>query len=297
MEEPFLAIDWGMSNRTVFDFDANGRIAGAHRDDRGVLFFEMADLPAEIDRLRARYGNKPILAAGSIGSDKGWLIAPYVAAPASLADIARAVVETGIPGVTLTPGLSYSDETGMPDVMRGEELQFLGAAAAGLVPPGALLCQPGTHCKWAQVEGGRVTWFRTAMTGELFGILARHSIVIGPDPQPVDPARAEFALGVLSSRDDALPTLLFKARAARVTGKWNASQCSAYASGVLIGNDVASNLERSDGTIHVLADDRLGPCYSKAIGLLGAMAVTVDSGTSFAKGAQQVWRSIAGQPA
>ncbi|MBX3595835.1 2-dehydro-3-deoxygalactonokinase [Sphingomonas sp.] len=284
-----------MTNRTVFDFDANGRIAGTHRDDRGVLFFDRSELPEEIDRLRARYGNKPILAAGSIGSDKGWLTAPYVAAPASLADIARAVVETGIPGVTFTPGLSYCDDEGMPDVMRGEELQFLGAAAADLVPPGALLCQPGTHCKWAKVEGHRITWFRTAMTGELFGLIARHSIVIGPDAEPVDPARPEFALGVLSSPRDSLPTLLFRARAARVTGKWSASQCSAYASGVLIGIDVASNLERSNGTVHVLADDRLGPCYSRAIGLLGARAVTIDSRTAFARGAQQVWRSIAGE--
>jgi 2-dehydro-3-deoxygalactonokinase len=51
----------------------------------------------------------------------------------------------------IVPGLS--DPRG--DVMRGEEVQLLGAVAAGLAPPDALLCQPGTHCKWARMEGAR----------------------------------------------------------------------------------------------------------------------------------------------
>ena len=42
------------------------------------------------------------------------------------------------------------------DVMRGEEVQVLGAVAAGLVPPDALICHPGTHAKWIRVEGGRI---------------------------------------------------------------------------------------------------------------------------------------------
>ena len=38
------------------------------------------------------------------------------------------------------------------DVMRGEEVQLLCAAVAGLVPPEALLCQPRTHCNWVLVR-------------------------------------------------------------------------------------------------------------------------------------------------
>ena len=46
------------------------------------------------------------------------------------------------------------------DVMRGEEVQLLGAHAAGLVPADALVCHPGTHNKWARLEGGRIARFR-----------------------------------------------------------------------------------------------------------------------------------------
>ena len=36
--------------------------------------------------------------------------------------------------------------------MRGEEVQIVGAIAAGLVPHEALICHPGTHNKWVQVR-------------------------------------------------------------------------------------------------------------------------------------------------
>jgi 2-dehydro-3-deoxygalactonokinase len=61
--------------------------------------------------------------------------------------------------------------------MRGEEVQFLGAVEAGLVPGDALLVQPGTHCKWAEMAGGRVAGFTTAMTGELFALLRTHGLL------------------------------------------------------------------------------------------------------------------------
>ena len=87
-----------------------------------------------------------------------------MAAPAGLDALAGGLL--WVDGRTaIVPGVSTLAD-GRADVMRGEEVQMLGAVAAGLVPPGALLCQPGTHCKWAWMEDGRIARFRTAMTGE-----------------------------------------------------------------------------------------------------------------------------------
>ncbi|WP_425414851.1 2-dehydro-3-deoxygalactonokinase, partial [Promicromonospora kroppenstedtii] len=36
---------------------------------------------------------------------------------------------------------------------------------------------PGTHSKWVRLDGGRVTGFTTAMTGELYGLLMGDSIL------------------------------------------------------------------------------------------------------------------------
>ena len=65
--------------------------------------------------------------------------------------------------------------------MRGEEVQLLGAAAAGLVNPDSWLCQPGTHAKWARLAGGELVDFTTAMTGEIFAQLGKGGLLIGSD--------------------------------------------------------------------------------------------------------------------
>ena len=73
--------------------------------------------------------------------------------------------------VHILPGLSQAEP---PDVMRGEETQIAGMLAATPDFDG-LVCLPGTHTKWARVSEGRVTDFRTAMTGELFALVSGHS--------------------------------------------------------------------------------------------------------------------------
>ena len=60
--------------------------------------------------------------------------------------------------------------------MRGEEVQIFGAMRlAGLAD--SMYVLPGTHSKWATVRGGKITGFRTFMTGEVYGLFAQHSIL------------------------------------------------------------------------------------------------------------------------
>jgi 2-dehydro-3-deoxygalactonokinase len=92
--------------------------------------------------------------------------------PSGAAEIAGALHEVA-PRTWIVPGLS--DPRG--DVMRGEEVQLLGAVSAGLAPADALLCQPGTHCKWARMRDGAVAAFSTSMTGEMFALLKQHSLL------------------------------------------------------------------------------------------------------------------------
>src|SRR3546814_17489276 len=79
--------------------------------------------------------------------------------------------------------------------MRGEEVQLLGAVAGWMVPPDALLAQPGTHCKWATMADGRIAGFTPAMTGELFALLRGHSLIAGALTAEVT-AGAAFADGL-----------------------------------------------------------------------------------------------------
>src|SRR3546814_18010943 len=104
------------------------------------------------------------------------------------------------------------------DVMRGEEVQLLGAAAVGMVPPDSLLCQPGTHCKWAWMKNGALADFVTAMTGELFALLKEHALIGQAMTGPVA-ADAAFGEGVAEAGRDDRPGGQVGGRAGRVPGR------------------------------------------------------------------------------
>ena len=170
-----IVIDWGTTNRRAWVLDDRGAALREWRDDRGVLAMA-GDWAGSLAELRHRLGDLPAIAAGMVGSSRGWVEAPYVELPAGPADLAANLVDVPGQRLHIVPGLCRRHPA---DVMRGEEVQVLGAVALGACPPDALLCQPGTHNKWVEVAGGRITAFSTAMTGELFALLRDHSILSG----------------------------------------------------------------------------------------------------------------------
>ncbi len=273
----FLAVDWGTTNRRVFLIE-DGQVVRTERDDRGVT--SVSDFAGEAAGIRERFGDLPMLMAGMVGSNIGWQAAPYVPAPAGISDLAANLLR--IDGRTaIVPGVSV---TGPADVMRGEEVQLLGAVAAGLVPGDALLAQPGTHCKWALMEEGRIARFTTAMTGELFALLRRYGLLSAQLGEDVTLGQA-FLDGVEEGRKRDLAASLFGIRAAKLLGERADSDAASFASGLLIGSDVAARLERAGhDEVHVLADRILGGLYVAAIEAQGRRAVLVDSHAAFLAG-------------
>ncbi|GEO01602.1 2-dehydro-3-deoxygalactonokinase [Novosphingobium sediminis] len=292
LEATTLAVDWGSTNRRVFVLAADGTVLETAQDDRGILAMDGSGFAAEAASMRGRWGDLPMLCAGMVGSNRGWVDAGYVSAPASLAAIAAAVhwVEPG--HTAIVPGVSR-DGNGRADIMRGEEVQLLGAAAAGLVAADSWLCQPGTHAKWARLKGGDLVDFTTAMTGEIFAQLGRSGLLAdGLDGTVQD--GADFRAGVQAARGGDLLARLFGARASLVLGKRDRTDQASYVSGLLIGSDCAARLDsdfadaRADG-VDVLASPALGNLYLAALDELGCAARLVDSHAAFLAGITQIW--------
>lgn len=277
--DTFLAVDWGTTNRRIYRIE-RGAVAHTARDDRGVRAMVGSDYEAEAALIRADHGELPMLLAGMVGSAIGWREVPYVAAPADLAAVAAGLLAID-ERTAIVPGLSIRDGS-HADVMRGEEVQLLGAAAAGLVPDGALLCQPGTHCKWARIEHGEVAHFVTAMTGELFALLKAHSLLAPQLAHPVIDGPA-FVAGVERGARGDLPAALFGIRAASLLGVRDDAEAASHASGILIGADVAAQVRRG-AHVHVLADPDLARLYRTAIETLGGSAEPIDSHAAFVAG-------------
>jgi 2-dehydro-3-deoxygalactonokinase len=283
----FIAVDWGTTNRRAYLVDAGGALVREMEDDKGVLSVAAGAFPAAVEEIRAGLGRLPMLMAGMVGSNRGWIEAPYVPAPAGIDEISRGLVWAE-PGVAaIVPGVCQSGEAA--DVMRGEEVQLLGACAAGLVPPDCLVCHPGTHNKWARLENGRIASFRTIMTGELFSLLRKHSILADLLAAPAA-ADEDFEAGVAHAyRNDDLTAELFSVRARVLLGRAQREGAASYVSGLLIGTDLRIALRMAaEGEVVVMGRPELTGLFAAALRLVGRIAREVDGETAFLAGAKQL---------
>jgi 2-dehydro-3-deoxygalactonokinase len=282
--EGFIAVDWGTTNRRAWRMEG-GAVAQEFEDDRGVLSVEKGDFTAAVAEIRDRLGDHPMLMAGMIGSNRGWVEARYVPCPAGLDEVAAALAWAEPNRTAIVPGVSTAQPA---DVMRGEEVQILGAIDAGMIPADALLCHPGTHNKWVTLAGGRVTGFRTVMTGEMFSLLKEHSILsdlLGDEMALDDAFRAGVARG-LEGR--VLTADLFSVRAGVLLGERRREDATDFTSGLLIGADVSFGLAGTSGDVCVMGRPELTRLYAAAIDIAGRHATEIDGEAAFLAGIKAI---------
>ena len=259
-----IAVDWGTSSLRAYRLDSAGGILETRSAPLGILSVAAGRFSETLDQQLAGWRERPIVMSGMVGSRQGWVETPYVPCPAGLEQL-RAGMREVRDGVWIVPGVSCRDE--VPDVMRGEEVQLLGAGRDGLI------CLPGTHSKWVVMERGRIHRFRTHMTGEVYAVLKQHSILgrmIGegaPDP-------AAFADGVArSGQSGGLLHHLFGVRTRGLMGELGVAASASYLSGILIGHELRSADVRQ---VHILGAPELARLYAQAAGQLGIGAELLD---------------------
>jgi 2-dehydro-3-deoxygalactonokinase len=289
----FAAVDWGSSARRVYVLDAAWTVVREEEDDTGTLTVPKGQFAAEVEAVRSRIGQVPMLLAGMAGSNRGWIEAPYVPCPATLPDIARKLLWAEPGRTAIVPGVSLIEQ-GRADVMRGEEVQVFGALALQPEPSRSLICHPGTHTKWIEVESGAIIRFQTVMTGELFALLRKHSILSDmlAGPTPLGDA---FQRGVERGFSGAvLSAELFQVRAGMLLGVLEPSDAPSYASGLLIGCDLRAGLATAaaDDEILVLGRGTLTSLYAAAIEQCGYRTREMDGAAAFVAGMSAIAETI-----
>ena len=284
----FVAIDWGTTSRRAWHVLPDGRIAGEVDDELGILAVQPGGFPHAVGELRTNFDDLPMLMGGMIGSNRGWVEAPYVSCPAGLEELAQNIkwVEPGRVGIV--PGVALNDGE-RADVMRGEEVQILGAVADGLLPRDGLLCHPGTHNKWIELRDGCIASFRTVMTGELFNLLKKHSILsdlLAADVMP----DAAFERGVDHGLENAdLTSELFAVRARVLLGRAAREEAASYVSGLLIGSDLQIGLGRQrHDEVFVVGRPELTRLFAAALARAGRAATQIDGENAFIAGMRRI---------
>jgi 2-dehydro-3-deoxygalactonokinase len=269
-----IGLDWGTTSCRAYLIGSDGAVLDRQLDGPGIL---KADghfgpwLDSMIGGWIATHGAAPVILSGMIGSRQGWKEAPYAKCPAGANDIVKALAQIEWAGlkIALIPCLSTENDR-MPDVMRGEEAQILGALALSGANEGLFLL-PGTHSKWADVRANRIVSFRTFMTGEAFGALKDHTILarLMKDGTDSDAFARGVSEGAALGSAGALLNRVFATRTYGLMDRLQDTALSDYLSGLLIGAEVAEATRDAARAITIIASPALAPRYAAALRLLG----------------------------
>jgi 2-dehydro-3-deoxygalactonokinase len=263
MQAQLIALDWGTTSLRAYRLGEHGRVLDHRSLSAGIMQlpttprlivgqacsngFELAFDEACGDWLDAE-PHLPVIACGMVGSAQGWREAVYQETPASVGALSDGLVTVrSVRGVDvhIVPGVLQ--RSALPNVMRGEETQVLGALdslPANEARQPLLIGLPGSHSKWVRAVDRCIEHFDTFMTGEVYAALSSHTI-LGRTMQrseAFDAAAFDRGVGVSRSPEGAAGPLstIFSSRTLGLTGVLDGAAQPDYLSGLLIGHEIVA---------------------------------------------------------
>lgn len=287
MTAALLALDWGTSSLRAYLLAAGTaerpQTLALRHSPSGIMHLPPGGYSVALEQVcgdwQTQYPHLPLLAAGMVGSAQGWVEAPYVPCPASAAQLATALATVAENGLRIVPGVLQAGA--LPNVMRGEETQIIGALALSGRREG-LFVLPGTHSKWVQVQEAAIQAFTTFMTGELFAVLRGQTILgrLMSDGNSDDDAGFRRGLNTALHERGGLAATLFSVRSLGLTGQLGPQQLAAYLSGLLIGAELAGALALYGADIRaapltLIGDAALCRRYHRALTVAGFSTIHI----------------------
>ena len=272
-----IGVDWGTSSFRAWLFNQSGQILDTVQGPWGIT--QAKDRPFKQTLMRATGGwlgssaELPVVMCGMIGSAQGWHEAAYLSGRIGLDELARGVVHLDEPDINIfiIPGVQGVSADGHNDVMRGEETLLAGQLNSGDKDQ-MLFCLPGTHSKWVLTDQNRIKCLTTFMTGELFQIMSKHSILspLIDEGAKVEVESEGFAHGlVLAESPSGVLHQMFAIRAGVLTGRFRRADVLSLLSAALIGSECRTVFESigrdSLPVITLMSSGEIGTAYQTAL--------------------------------
>lgn len=269
----WIAVDWGTSQLRAWLLGPGDVVLKELKSPKGMGAlkpdqFEHALLEL-IDDDVAKDTPVTVLACGMVGAKQGWIEAPYLQVPGALQEEVnptKAPTESSSLNVFILPGLCQAEPA---DVMRGEETQIAGFLSNRPDFTG-ILCLPGTHAKWAEIEHGEIVRFKTIMTGDLFAAISGSTILrFSVDEGWAQPSFLSGVKQSLNVPEDFLGNL-FSIRARDILEGTNSAENFSFLSGLLLGSEINATKDYWQGKeVHLIGGSCLSQAYEAALGLAG----------------------------
>ena len=292
----FLSCDWGTSTFRLRLVDAqNHQVIGEVFSEFGAAEtyncwkvrkpntiskrnFYLEQLQQNIDALSNKVSLSldimPVIISGMASSSIGIKDLPYAPLPFSIDGTDVIIHKMSATNNFCHDGYLISGVSNKLDVMRGEETQIIGLSKIDnkiYSSKGIICIFPGTHSKHVVVKDGRIVDFQTYMTGEIFHVMAHHSILKNTisgyyKKQILNESDIDaFCRGISQSKNSNLLHSLFSVRINQLFGYLNDESNFFYLSGLLIGTELRSLLKRRDSHIMLCCGSNIYNLYLHAI--------------------------------
>lgn len=277
----WIAVDWGTSHLRAWITSRDGEVITRLASEDGMSKlspdqFEPALLSLVGDHLPENTRTL-VICCGMVGARQGWQEADYIPVPCYPAIQQHGVLvdakDTRL-DLRILPGVKQAEPA---DVMRGEETQIAGYMK--MHPDfNGVICLPGTHTKWVQVDAQKMQSFSTCMTGELFSLLSQQSVLqhsVNSDGWD-EPAFIEAVKNTFTE-PAVVAGKLFALRAESLLSNLSAATAKARLSGMLIGLELAAQKSTwQNQTLVVVGSPGVTNNYIAALKALGVPAQLVD---------------------
>jgi 2-dehydro-3-deoxygalactonokinase len=296
----WIAIDWGSSNLRVWALNNNNAILDSISSNDGMLGLASSEFEPLLSEKISKWGvgdvNIPILCCGMVGAKQGWVEAPYASIPYKLmqeVDSVKVRCSDDRLNVRILGGLRQDNPA---DVMRGEETQIRGFLSIFSNFDG-IICLPGTHTKWVHVSAGEVISFRTFMSGELFDLLSKYSVLKhSVKSDGWDDEEFKSAVSESISNPQKIFSDFFKLRADHLLKQVEQSELRSKLSGYIIGAELAGAKPYWLGqNVVILGNNNLSKIYKTALEGQGIFAQQIDATECTLNGLAQAFSLISGR--
>jgi 2-dehydro-3-deoxygalactonokinase len=290
----WIAVDWGTSNMRAWAMSATGTVLAEGSTDKGMGKLTPDEFEPTLLEVAGDWINGPttVMACGMVGAKQGWTEAPYavVPCPAMGGNLVTAPTQNPDLSVHIIPGVKQATPA---DVMRGEETQIAGFLARN---PGwhGVICLPGTHTKWVHISANEIVSFQTFMTGELFEVVSKHTVLRhSVTSDDWDQSAFDGGLSDGMARPERIAANLFSLRAQGLLDGLSNDAARARLSGLLIGAELAAAKPYWLGQqIAVIGAGGLSKIYVDALAAQSAPATQVNGSAITLAGLTAAYRAL-----
>ncbi|NME67806.1 2-dehydro-3-deoxygalactonokinase [Flammeovirga aprica] len=280
LPETFISCDWGTTNLrlrvintatldVMKEFSSNQGVKELYKNyseqdllDKHSYYSNF--LEQKLQDITDLNQKNIIVASGMITSSMGMCELGYTSMPFSAQgkEIFSKVISISKDlSVLMISGVKQGD-----DVMRGEEVQALGLTEYLEGISEGVLLLPGTHSKHLTFQENTFHKLDTFMTGEIFDMLTKHSILSNSIAKGEfnETNKKAFQEGVQKAVAEGISKNLFKVRAKALLDNRDKVESYYYLSGLLIGDELAY-LKDQNPKVCIAASGMLNELYQLAL--------------------------------